>query len=71
MITMITSIEHDDCWKLCNIGQHAKDCAWISYSSTDKLCYLWSNCAKKISESPWISSNKDCYNPDSKALIQS
>ena len=66
MITIIETNQLHDCWSFCKIGQHAKDCAWFSFQSADKLCYLWRNCAEKTNESTLISSNKDCYDPESK-----
>ena len=66
MITVFETSHHHDCWSFCNAGEHANDCAWFSFHSTDELCYLWHNCAEKNYEPTLISSNKDCLDPESK-----
>ena len=63
MIFPMTEWSLEQCWFQCN---QQLDCTWYSYSQSEELCWLMKYCSEKTNASEWISSNGDCYDPESK-----
>ena len=63
MIFPMTESSLEQCWFQCN---QQLDCTWYSYSQSEELCWLMKYCSEKTNASEWISSNGDCYDPESK-----
>ena len=63
MIFPMTEWSLEQCWFQCS---QRLDCTWYSYSQSEELCWLMKYCSEKTNASEWISSNGDCYDPESK-----
>ena len=70
MITTVASVNHQQCWSLCNLSLFSKRCSWFTYLPTANVCNLWRSCHKEeneyLNKSSWITSHTDCCAPNGK-----